>query len=254
MNMNTGAAKAVIRYLMAGEMLQKSVDAGHGNFYRKVTGTTLASYQKRRVVLSNDHHGVVPQSDGYGEAYVFFWLYLKSMESVEGAILSNVGETVLGTVIGLAGSAAGGAAKTMVTTVNTMRGVPGVAAGAYSGAARADYANGVLSGAERVVAAGAAAAAAGTSNDFGVNASNFEMAGACAITEVDNDFLVWVRYIPTKDELMRKMQIAGNQRSKGKSGDLRYVRSIANEHVWEFDSRTNKFSQVMKHSMQVKRA
>lgn len=251
MKMNADAAKAVIRYLMADKMLQKSVAEGHGNFYRKITGTSLASLQKRRVVLSNDHHGIARQSGGHAEAYVFFWLYLKSVETTTGVLLGSVGETVLATVMSGAAGAALGA--TTVTSVGSIR---STGAAVYSPAARADYASGVLSGAQRVVSAGAASAAAGTSNDFAVSCDNFELAGACAITECDDDFLVWVSYLPTKQQLLSKMTAAqGRRASAGQYADLEYVRAVASqEDVWEFDANKHKFTKVMNRGAAVKAA
>lgn len=250
MKMNADTAKAVIRYLMARKTLEKSVADGHGNFYRKITGTSLASLQKRRVVLSNDHHGVVPESGGYGEAYVFFWLYLKSMETTTDVLLASVGETVLATVVS---GAAGAVGATTVTSVGSIR---DTGAAAYSPAARTAYAGGVLSGAQRVVAASAAAAAAGTSNDFAVSMDNFEMAGACAITECDDDFLVWVNYITSKHDLLRMMTSAhGRRASAGQNANLAYVRAFASQQdVWEFDAGKHKFTQVMNAGRAVKAA
>ncbi len=250
MHMDRDVAAGIIRYLMAGKTLQKSVAEGHGNFYRKVTGTSYASLLKRRVVLSNDHHGVVPQSGGYGEAYVFFWVYLKSVETVNRVLLGAAGDVVLATV--MSGAASTVLGSTVVTSISSAR---DSLSAARSQSGRAAYAQGVMSGAERVVAAGAAAAARGTSNDFAVSLDNFEMAGACAITEApDNGLIIWVNYSPSKDDMLRLMRSAANSRSnRGQHANLAYVRAFASHgDTWTYDATTQKFEQVMKDNMRVR--
>ena len=252
MNMNPDLAAAIIRFLMAGKTLDKSVAEGHGNFYRKVTGTSHASLLKRRVVLSNDHHGIVTQSKGYGEAYVFFWAYLKSVETVNRVLLGAAGEVVVATVMSAAASSALGS-----TTVMSISGVRDTIAATHSPAARAAYSSGVMSGGQRVVSAMAAAAAAGTANDFAVSLDNFELAGACAITAApDGDLVIWVNFSPSKSDMIRLMTSAANARGSrsypGSDGNLAFVRAFASHgDAWTFDADTHKFEPVMKNNMRV---
>jgi len=250
MQMNSDMAAAIIRFLMAGKTLDKSVAEGHGNFYRKVTGTSYASLLKRRVVLSNDHHGVAPQSGGYGEAYVFFWTYLKSVETVNRVLLGAAGEVVLATLMS-------GAAATVLgsTTVTSISGARDALSAARSQSGQASYAQGVMSGAQRVVAAGAAAAAAGTVNDFAVSLDNFELAGACAITPApDGDLVIWVNYSSSKSDMIRLMSSAERARSnRGQHANLAFVRGFASAgDTWGFDATKHQFTQVMKDNIRVK--
>lgn len=240
--MSPDIAGALVRYIVATDIEQKSIQAGDGWLRRKFTGMNKAALQKKRIVLSRDQRGVVPASDGWPETFVFFWLLSSREDKETSIVLEQAKGAVLATVQAGVGAVAG--SGVMGTTVMQLHNaysfasdvtgnVPqttGFGSGMMDQRARA-----MIGKMEAAVDNAAYNAVKGTENEWCIAIKSMMLCGVAAISGDPRHTTIFLRKCRDAQHLQTLMTTSYRYGLNSVDG-RRYVRNCSDDEIWGYDA------------------
>lgn len=227
--MNPGYAAAVIRFVIANHIKEKSIKDGHGTLWRKWHGQTRTAINKKKVVIAQSNMGMVPASDDYKkDAFVCFWVLMNKPITSEDIFIqqgSGIAKTFLGAAVGsIAGSGSLG------TTIQSVQNIKSTKDDIFdfAGKVRSGISggSGILAGLNTAWRAGMWDSVLGTSNEFSFAVDEGLFFGCAAISGPLNKWTIDIRKFDDKREMMALMS-AAEQKGLRTPAALKLIRSIS---------------------------
>ena len=244
--MTPALAAATIRFIIAKQMVRNAKAEGHGKLWRFTHGMTMRNLTHKKVLLSNDNAGVVPEADGRSDAWVCFWILLNKPTTSKDIIIREGKNVVLAHVSGLQGSMTSGGQIGQIVqqynevsgAISDLKGTAEIGATVASERVRSKVASGIYSQLNEAWRAGVWDTVIGTRQEFSFGLGEALLYGACAFIGPLENLTIQLRTWGDKRQFMSLMAEA-ERKGINTAAAYKYVYGLTeNGFAWSYSTKT----------------
>lgn len=248
--MSPEVAAALVRYIVANDTEDEMKDQGHGWLWRKFTGLNSAALNKKRLVFSHDQLGVVPESNGWPETFVFFWLLSSRDDANNSVVVERVKGAVLATLKTAAGVAAGqGVFGTSVMQLHEAHSfasdvtsnVPG--ASGFGPKMMESRARAAIQKIENAMDDVVYSQVKNTRNEWCIAIKSMMICGAAAVSGEPKNTNIYLRRFSDRTH-METMMAASYRKGMNTIEGRRYTRDLCTQYAWNYDAAAGKLEKI----------